>query len=468
MKSLSLKNFKAYKETAKEFNINFDKKHFLLYGDNGAGKSSLYEAIKVAFHKEKIEPNIPVEKTPEEKVQILNDFWNSYVSRHMGASEFELKINNKSYKEFDAKKYLLHMVSYDDIYIGEYIQWSKVLERVYFTLDMDEGFYFEHYQEIQENINHVLSETFQEDFVIAIDAEDDFRLRVTDATRNLDYKKGVKNYFNEAKLNLIVLLLVFESIKKKKGIQKKNILVLDDFITSLDVANRTFMMKYIFDNFESFQILIFTHNIYLYNLIMYIINTLYQSNSFLNSQKWNCATLYEIAGVHKLYMKNTSEKVSKIVSDYETSNNIDDIGNRVRQKFEILLYEVSKLLSIGAVEESAKIIEKIINKENIYIKCDDLVEDIESIVNQTAQDKLKDEIQDKVNSYKYSELHNLKEIIKNMKLYQKVTLHPMSHGTEGITSFTQKELEASINLLKELEITLDRLKKEKKEKVDGM
>jgi AAA15 family ATPase/GTPase len=67
MKKIAIKNFKAYKHTNKEFEIDLQEKHLLLYGDNGAGKSSLYEALKVAFCKDKLEPDIPPEKTPEEK-----------------------------------------------------------------------------------------------------------------------------------------------------------------------------------------------------------------------------------------------------------------------------------------------------------------------------------------------------------------------------------------------------------------
>ena len=50
MYQLRLKNFKAHKE----LDIKFDNKSFLLYGDNGAGKSSIYEALKVKFFEDKI------------------------------------------------------------------------------------------------------------------------------------------------------------------------------------------------------------------------------------------------------------------------------------------------------------------------------------------------------------------------------------------------------------------------------
>ena len=87
----------------------------------------------------------------------------------------------------------------------------------------------------------------------------------------------------------MVLLLLFESMKIQKVDLKKNILVLDDFITSLDVANRTFMVKYLFDRFEGFQVVLLTHNIYFYNLVMHMINTYYVTSELWKNEKWKFA-----------------------------------------------------------------------------------------------------------------------------------------------------------------------------------
>lgn len=468
MKKIAIKNFKAYKHTNKEFEIDLQEKHLLLYGDNGAGKSSLYEALKVAFCKDKLEPDIPPEKTPEEKTQILKDFWSSYVSRHSGENEFEIKINDKDYKEFDSGKYVLHMLSYENLYFGEYLQWDELLNKVYFNIKIQQEFYFEHYETIQANINKSLQEIFREDFMIDIDPEDDFKVRVHDEKRALEYKKGLKRYFNEAKLNLVVLLLLFESMKIQKVDLKKNILVLDDFITSLDVANRTFMVKYLFDRFEGFQVVLLTHNIYFYNLVMHMINTYYVTSELWKNEKWKFATLYEIGDEHKVYIKDSIVTSASIRQEYENTNNIEEIGNKVRQKFEVLLYEVAKLIGTGAVESSKSIVDKISSSNEMFIKCDALIKDIENLLCQEDTTNLKTDIETKIEEYKYSDFKNLKNIVASMKLYQKVTLHPMSHGQIGAVDFTQKELEASMDIIEELEKTLGRLKKEKQEKVEGM
>ena len=51
MNSLKIENFKAHKNLL----IEAKNRNFLLYGDNGAGKSSIYDAIKICFFKQKLE-----------------------------------------------------------------------------------------------------------------------------------------------------------------------------------------------------------------------------------------------------------------------------------------------------------------------------------------------------------------------------------------------------------------------------
>ena len=66
-------------------------------------------------------------------------------------------------------------------------------------------------------------------------------------------------------------------------------------------------------------------------------------------------------------------------------------------------------------------------------------------------------IYQKINAYKNDSFENLKTIVKDLKLYQKVTMHPMSHGTVGLTPFTTNEIKESINLLYKFEKNLKNL-----------
>jgi len=460
MKKLELINFKAHKKSDNGETLKIDltdnKNNFLLYGDNGAGKSSIFEAIKVVFFKNKISKNIQNVATGEEQEQINSEFWSKFNNKITNET-FEININDSSYSDFVTTDYYqTFMFSLDELYIEDSIRLDKLLNRLYFNLNDDvDIFCNSKYQTIQKSVNIAL-ESFREKIQIEIDKEDDYTIKVIDTYRNLESKVEIKKYFNEAKLNLITLLLIFESIKVSKDEKLKKILVLDDFITSLDVANRTFLMQYIFDNFKDFQILIFTHNVYFYNLIMYLINEIYINDDKLNNNRWTFANLYEIDNKHKLYIKGSVDRVSEIKELLTIPTpNIEDIGNRIRKKFEVLLYEFSKLFMIGAVEDSKKILERIENSKSIYFNnkktASDLLDKIQDVLNEHNPNNIDERIQSQIDSYKSDDFNNIQGIIKKLKLYQKVTLHPMSHGTIGQISFTMNEINESLDLLEKFE-----------------
>jgi hypothetical protein len=343
------------------------------------------------------------------------------------------------------------MIAMDKFCIQDKIRLDELLKKFDLSIDDIGNLCVDQYESIQNNVNKKLKDFKEDNIEITINNEDDFSIIIKDTIRELDYKDNLSQYFNEAKLNLIVLLLLFESIVLSKQTNKKKILVLDDFITSLDMANRTFLMNYIFENFEGYQKIILTHNVYFYNLIMYLVNDIYKEKS-----KWLFANLYEINNQHKLYFKGklTVEKIRKKMS--KNPKDIESIGNDIRKRFEQLLHELSKLFMVGAVEESKKIIEKIEKTKTIYMKnkktAFDLLDEIEDEIEKIIEENyLKNKIKSKISQYKFNELSDFQTIISKLKLYQKVTMHPMSHSSNGLSSFTQKEIEVSLQLLEEFE-----------------
>jgi len=468
--TLKLKNFKAYREEFEKLTnhvLKIDNKNFLLYGENGSGKSSIYEAIKVIFFKNKLERQIPSAPTPEEQETFRNDFWDKYKHKN-AASAFELEINSVSYTSFDVTPYQTFMIAMDRLCIEDSIRLDTLLTKFDLSIENIDRFCQDHYETIQANVNTKLAEFREENITIAIDNEDDFRIKITDNARSLKYKENITKYFNEAKLNLIILLLLLESIQKAKDTPKTKILVLDDFITSLDVANRTFLMKHILDSFSDFQILIFTHNVYFYNLIMYLVNDIYSLQS-----RWQFANVYEIENQHRLYIKGgitTAVQIKKmyrgeeikcdscdraVLSYNNSSVDTSDIGNKIRQRFEVLLYEFSKLLMVGAVEDSKKIMERIENSNNIYFNnkkiASDLIDEIETILNEQTPSTLQNRLKSTIQNYKKDTFQDFQKIVRNLKLYQKVALHPMSHGTYGQNTFTTTDIEQSLDLLEKFE-----------------
>lgn len=448
LEKLELKKFKAFKD---ELIVNFNHKDFLLYGENGSGKSSIYEALKLIFFKEKLIPQS--ERTAEEQEQLEDDFLSSYNNKS-SSDDFEIKINGEEYSGFDIAPYQVFMISYNDIYFGNHINLVELLTKLHF--DDVETFCSDFYEIIEEEINEQLVEYFMETIKIKIDPQDDYSIQIKDSERNLEYKNDLRKYFNEARLNLIILLLFLYSARTQKNSQKKRILILDDFITSLDISNRTFLIKYILDFFGDYQKIIFTHNVNLYNLIAYKI-------SMHNDQTpWEFANLYEIAGKNKLYLKSTTETIEIIKSDYEKGVAPEKIGNRIRQKFEVLLYEYSKLLMIGAVEDSKKVLARIENNKSLYLKekltASNLVDELVSLLKRNPYPPgLKGILENRINSYSYNEFPNLKKILQDLKIYKKVTMHPMSHGTIGGSTFSTKEIENSLMLLEKLEKHFEKL-----------
>ncbi len=459
---LSLRSFKAHKE----LEIPFNKRSFLLYGDNGVGKSSIYDALKLEFFRDKIENSIEAKDIATEVSQAdKDDFFRNYNNTILN-NDFSIKLEKDSNKE-----YQVFMLNLEDTEFDRYLNFNTLIDSIYFNLPSTFN-----YNEIEYNINKLLIK-FKEDIRATIDRED-FSIRVTDSNRSIYEEKNIKQFFNEAKLNLVVFAILFSMIELYQDENKDRILILDDFITSLDMSNRTFLMKYILETFgDKFQIIILTHNVYFYNLIMYLINDIYKIKD-----NWQYTNLYEIGNEHKLYINDDLIELSKLRKEiYGQNPQYTRIGNDLRKKFERLLYEFSKILMIGGVEESNKILEILDKKENLYLlrheykdaknkkqfmfkNSNHLVLEIEELIN---ENKSIEDIRNLIS--KYSEVDNLLpdiiKIIRELKLYQKVSMHSLSHGQIGQNPISQKEIEKSLELL---EYFQDKIKGLVNKKVDGL
>ena len=455
MYTLNLKNFKAHID----LEVSFKNKNFLLYGDNGAGKSSLYEALKIVFYEEKIKSNLTSKERPEVHTAIIEEFWAQYKNKKATDSDsmnIECFSNSQKTQTINKNTYQVFMFGIDDLYFEKLLNIQVLLSKVFFDINVPTS----DYSSISLEVNQLLKEKFLETIEIEID-EEDYRIKIKDTSKKIEFTKELKHYFNEAKLNLVILLLLFIIIKKYQDETKKRILILDDFITSLDVANRTFLMKYILDTFNQFQTIVLTHNVHFYNLIMYLIDTINGKKD-----KWQFANLYETNNKNKIYFNAHRIKIDDI-----KNANADNKGNLIRQKFERLLYEFSKILMIGSVEESNKILEILFNNKKKYLKkegkifktSNDLVIEIEALLaNNTDLESIKSLIR------KYSEedanLSIILDTIKELRIYQKVMMHSQSHGNEGINPIKEKEFEKTLELL---EIFQSKIKDLQNKSVDG-
>ena len=95
--------------------------------------------------------------------------------------------------------------------------------------------------------------------------------------------------------------------------------------------------------------------------------------------------------------------------------------------------------------------------KNVYFKprtnLSELVEAIETLLPTITDVRTRAVFQAKINEYKVSvrDATLMKDTVNLLKFYQKITMHPMSHGTLGIPHFCRKDVEESIKLLEQLD-----------------
>lgn len=75
------------------------------------------------------------------------------------------------------------------------------------------------------------------------------------------------------------------------------LLVLDDFLSSLDMANRHYIIEYIFTQYSEYQIILLSHNLQFYNLII----------DWINTKKKN--KLWEIENIYLRRRENKNESI---------------------------------------------------------------------------------------------------------------------------------------------------------------
>lgn len=445
LKKIEISNFKAHESLLIELG---EASSFLIYGENGSGKSSIYEAIKINYFKERVLDIANLPADPAQRRAKVDEVFNTYNKQDAGS--FEIKFNDIEFKKTtdmaadSMNVFMLNLQSCTPTnMVNGTVNLYRLLEREFLSLDIDNV----STDFIQLLVNEELI-AFHEVFEIRIDTNGD--IRFVDSSRNLDDKRVTK-FFNEGKVNLAILLIYFKLLKHSISLNGRNLLVLDDFITSLDMPNRTLLVKYVLREFEGYQVFIFTHNIYFYNLICYLVN-----ENTSASGSWKFFNIYESPSSPILYEQKERVCVNEINRRFElvkingesVSDSYQSLGNDIRKKFERLLFEFSKLLSIGAVEESKKILGSLLRYDKPILDVGKLLEAVDA-----------DDIDiSKINALKIDEFSLIKDILLDLKAYQKVMMHPLSHSTGyGEPSYTVKEIESGIKLIKILEHNLKHL-----------
>ena len=465
MNKLRLEHFKAFRDLAE---LALDGENVLIFGENGAGKSSLYQALKIIFHRKKMfDSEIPdTTKDPRDRKNAENDILSMYNYQLTPLTPFLLEIDGTSFEKFDTTGYDVSMISQEDIKVEDEIDVLNLLKKSYVNIGKPADFVRDKKNTIETVVNSLLKNYFCEDNLAVTLIYKDTRwvLTIKDKSRdNSARNEKLTEYFNEAKLHIIKLLVLLTAVlyngAKERG--EKRVLVLDDVLTSMDAANRAVFIKLLIKYFDEYQKIVLTHSISFFNLAEHSFSKAYH-------QKWELFQIIEHEGNSEIVPKKPEDYGKKIQKDYNPGRNDAIIGNRVRKHFEYLVREASALLYTGGIAETSHLLNAIAAPKKLYYEFDgtqkklktvyDLVDELIAIIDAAPTSPLKSQLKPVIARYvSGNELTELRDILSEMVMYQKVSMHPLSHSTGALSFATTRECERSISLLIQLENQLNKL-----------
>ena len=354
--------------------------NLLLCGENGSGKSSIFEALKMLFYRDRL-LNVPEELVGEDRLARFSDLRNSYDNKK-SHQHFEISLDGVVRDEpLTGSVPEVYMISCDNLKAYDTIPLEDMLSDVYFPLFIQEYIDYFWCADFIEKVNNTLKGDFFEDVRLEILQDGDKHLfRIVDSNHSLNESQKLHQTVNEARLDIIVLAIYFEIILYASSTNKKRILILDDVINSLDMANRSLIARFILQKFQSFHIIILTHNVSFFNLISYTIT------NYQNTSRWEQKTMFELNGKHYFNERSYKDSVANIKQAlHDHPDKVEDIGNRVRKHFESLLYDYSFLLHLGNYEEVSELLDKLVNidKKDIYVyKCGKTIFGVDNLLKQ--------------------------------------------------------------------------------------
>jgi energy-coupling factor transporter ATP-binding protein EcfA2 len=498
---INLKNFKFHKE------LNFDiDNNCLIYGENGTGKSSIYLALHSKCYQEDIVQytnftcedsdivNVDIDLKQDNNTipledDILNDNYNTiYFINH---TLLETITNSSNIYELFGNKFNIY---FKTILNDFFDRFNKINENLKDELTDSEKIQiqsnkrkdiineFELFFSILEDKANEIVNFLEEDFNITfiydwqLIKDNNGLYKTPQITLLIDGKSKLRTNFNEAKLKLTSFAIYFAMIKIQEKDNLTNefkLLVLDDFLTSLDMANRKLIVQYILDNFKDYQKIILTHNIQFNNIVKkllkhYNIENTYEYKHLFLTKEENGYTA-NIKDKNTNYLNDARDQLK--IGEYHIS------GNMIRKEFENIAEELKQILQLGQTESLNKIIE-LVNKnenENFYFEPNHIIEELKDKFIHLS-DKINDNLQDtaiknichekiqKINTYFHEKSNkekfkSLVEIINKLEFYKNIAFNASSHREKDIEIYRQ-DCERGISLLEKLNKYISVLKKD--------
>lgn len=476
---IKINNFKFHKNI--EFDINGN---LLIYGENGVGKSSIFEALKsnlyankileedinkIYINRDNVSDNLIVNIKIDEQ-NFINRIDNDLVDElkledsiiYM-ANEKTLNsvLNNNFYKvlnnnfKFEFPKLeelLLDIYNAFEVEINRNINdENKSIIYIDKRIEVDEKFKIKFDEIFDINyINNIILNKFDENFEIefkigpsSIDENNKLiRPKISIKIKGID-EHNIYNHLNEAKLKLIPIVIYFSLAKKFEEDKNIKLLILDDFLTSLDMANRKLIINYILDDFNSYQIMILTHNFQFFNLIKKL------------TKNWDIKKLYYSEVLNKSLIIDQDKSYIPQAKERRDAGDLESCGNFLRKEFERIANEFENLLELGRVEDLGNIIDAL-QKNKIYfkkplkninlfyiklqeiimsdksdsIKIDKIKKELSKIIN------TKIDLNEKIIDAKGEEKNkNFSVCISKINFYNGILLNPLSHNHDEIEKY---------------------------------
>ena len=373
MKKLVINNFRAFR---KELSVSCpNDENILIYGENGSGKSSLYDAFRLFYFKEKvfnerIAQNVVGDARSAEESSVIDSF------RYDKTNDpIVLTIDGEDFLHYSPTAYTqVFLLAYQDLHPksddDDQININKMLKDACFKCEESVGEWFDYAAEevIVRETNRILKEVFFLDGLTLTQSMTGDGLCTLELADRVDKKKQhLTRYFNEATIHLVRLIVLMESIALTVNAQIHSMLVLDDCFNSLDAPNRTFLMRYLLVRTKGMQKIILTHNLSYYNLMAYVLTTEHKP------EVWLKYILCLHDGIYKLVEENSALTVADIIKNRSNGiyANSTQLGNAIRQLFEVLIYRISLLASMGAMPESRHLLDLLCDSsQNIYLSTD--------------------------------------------------------------------------------------------------
>lgn len=522
IKEIEIRNFKFHHNL--KFTLN--NKNCLIYGENGSGKSSIYEALYSNFyyyknkkivnselsirdtflHRDFVSDDLEVNisfnnnltlKRKDEDLenseiltaplgstgQLFNGegdaniyFANEKVLRHITDGNFfdvineELKIHFPKLSQIESSytkvKDSLLKFKKGHLEIEEVIEQRKSAD-AFCKTQLNSLISVAHINDILEHdllCNFHIEYSFK-DSIIKINEDYSFEPpAISFKIKDVEDRNDFKNHFNEAVFKLISIAVYFSLIKKYETENELKLLVLDDFLTSLDMANRKKIAHFIINQFNKYQMIILTHNIQFNNLLKRMID-----------ETWDKKILFTMEEDNILIAK-TKDKTDNFIKEardfIDTPNyNLAIAGNLLRKAFESMVNEIEQLLEIGRVETLQKIINALKDDNSYFYErphevLGKLIEDFEQMFenHQQPDDAKIRQIKNKINAIKNNKITFYKDngtnrsynILKKTEFYKNILMNPSSHNDIEAEIYKQ-ECKNTILLLEELNEILDAL-----------